>query len=139
MKTPPKRFAEDLVALVHSGALPRATALRWLAEQETSLRTAIERDIATRKAITLARETILQCRQRIEADQSRRRIGGMKTGALQRATAEQNWPKFLAEHDALVVKGMKPKAAREEVRTQNNCQYNDNYFRAELNRRRQKA
>jgi hypothetical protein len=151
MSTPPERFAdvEEIITLVHSGALPRDVAIRILREWAALLKTAAgalasrntsqESPVSPRAAITFAQAITRMLTERVKADQWRHRAGGLKTGAMQHAAAEQNWPKYLAEHDALVAKGMKPKAAREEVRTQNNCQYNDNYFRAELNRRRQKA
>ena len=151
MSTPPERFAdvEEIITLVHSGALPRDVAIWILREWAALLKTAAgalasrntsqESPVSARAAITFAQEITRILTERVKADQSRRRAGGLRTGAMQRATAEQNWPKYLAEHDALVAKGMEPKAAREKVQKQNNCQYNDDYFRAELNRRRRES
>jgi hypothetical protein len=83
MSTPPKRFAdlEELITLVHSGALPRDTALRLLAEQETSLRKTLQSHLSEREAIRLAREMTLQFLQRIKADQARRRMAVKSSAA----------------------------------------------------------
>jgi hypothetical protein len=150
MSTPPKRFAdlEEIITLVRSGAVPRDMAIRILREWAALLKTAVgalasrstaqESPVSARTAITFAQAITRMLTERVKADQWRHRAGGLKTGAMQHAAAEQSWPKYLAEHDALVAKGMKPKAARDEVRRQNNLTYDEDYFRAELKRRRAK-
>jgi hypothetical protein len=127
--------AKDLRKLVRAGRMTMREAIKTLREEERALKDLLvekeKRLEMVAKTLTV-QQVIGLLYAHVDGAHARRRAGGLKTGAMKRARADQSWPLYLADYKELLKAGMQPWQAAKQVNAKHNFPFNDDYMRKTL-------